>query len=417
MKREMNFPEKQNVRRLLCGRQTIRWLILLVMFSGLVPGSMADPGAGRGEVSGSSYELTNLPWRLKRALFEAAQLREEAAYQEAAAVFEKLLSEHPESDHVLLRVYLGNDLVMADRSREALAHYERATGLDSLYSNAWLCLGNAAYEAGEFQRSAEAFARARQYNDQAGAEVTYYIAVAWVMAGQQQRAIQYLRELVSGESGAVKLDWLQLLLTIEQELGQIDEAEATIASMLDLYGEDPSAWFVVYQYAATIGDYERATVALTIVGYLRQLSRAEKVSLADLYQTIGAFSRACDYYAKAFADSASTGEYERYASAALSAHNKTGVEDILLEALAAEPTARLWSLLGDHHFMAGNYQQSYEAFTESSRLDDTGGRCYLMMAYCALESGERSALASCLIEVNRFPDLEVQARELEKQLQ
>jgi len=394
----------------------VRWWLPVCLVVAVLIFIPTETVAESVENSGSTYDLANLPWRLKRAMFEAAEQRDEHRYDQAAAVFNRLLLEHPESDHVLLRVYLGNDLMMADSIDAALGHYQAGAALDSHYAAAWLGVGNAAYETGEFVRSAEAFSRARRCGHQNSPQVIYYIAAAWVMAERHQLAIPYLDELVSGQIAPPELDWFRLLLTIQQELGLTSEAESTIVQMISLFEDDPDCWQLIYQYAAVAGDYERSAVAKTITGYLRPLSRQETISLGDLYLSIGAASRACDYYAEALGDSANADEYERYASAALAARDGGKVEEILRLALSNEPTARLWSLLGDHYYLEEEFQKSYDAFAESARLDEGEGRAFLMMAYNALAIGDLDKLSACVREVDRFSEYQKQARELEKQL-
>ena len=67
-------------------------------------------------------------------------------------------------------------------------------------------------------------------------------------------------------------------------------------------------------------------------------------------------------------------------------------------ALEQEPTARLWSLYGDLNFMEENYEDAYEAYRKSAGMDPDGGRAFLMMAYCAMELGNKDDAKSQLAE-------------------
>jgi tetratricopeptide (TPR) repeat protein len=172
--------------------------------------------------------------------------------------------------------------------------------------------------------------------------------------------------------------------------------------MLARFGDDPDAWFLAFQFGAGTGDYRQAAVALTVVGYLRPLTRHERVQLGDLYSVIEAPLVATEYYAPAMADSASAGEVERLASAYIASYNNSAALEVLTRSVREKPTARLWSLLGDLHFMQAQYEDAHRAFEASAALDPEDGRPYLMMGYCALEVGNGEDAVASLELASQF---------------
>jgi len=134
--------------------------------------------------------------------------------------------------------------------------------------------------------------------------------------------------------------------------------------------------------------------------------------LADLYATIKVPLLACAHYEKAFASGASPEEYERLASAYISAHRTGQARKTLTEALKDEPTPNLWSLVGDLNYMEEDFEGAYYAFEESARLDPKDGRAYLMMGYCALQSNRKKQAAQALEKAKGFPKQKKLARQL-----
>ena len=76
----------------------------------------------------------------------------------------------------------------------------------------------------------------------------------------------------------------------------------------------------------------------------------------------------------------------------------------LERALLQQPTVRLWSLLGDQHYIDENYAESHAAYQKCVELDPEFGRAYLMMGYCALELGNLTDAINQLEKAARYPD-------------
>jgi tetratricopeptide (TPR) repeat protein len=164
--------------------------------------------------------------------------------------------------------------------------------------------------------------------------------------------------------------------------------------------------------AAGAGDYRQAVVALTIKGYLVPLTREEQMQLGDLYAVIDVPEEASHRYETAMSDNASTKELERLASAYLAAHDSQAALCTLDRALAMDPTPRLWSLYGDLHFMEKNYEDAYRVYEKSSNMDGAEGRAFLMMAYRAIELGNKDDAKAQLQKAAGYPNQESKALDI-----
>ena len=397
-------------------------LALGLVLAGALLGPVMTPHASarRGSEESSPLpadDLSRVPREVRRALLEARQLRQEGEYAKAAGVLQAWLQQHPDQDHHLLRFQIASNLSSAGRPEEALVHYQAAVALEPRHAPSWLNLGAVAYDCGRYDLAGEAFANGYKHSPSKSPEILYYAAAAFLVGGNPARAARLLADLTSGSHGQPKLDWYQALVSAYLKLDRTAEAAEALDGMLELCGEDPAAWFLAYQVAAGSGDWRRAAVALTVVGYLRPLSRQELLQLGDLCVAIDAPAWGCAHYEQVLADSGSTADYERLSSAYLAAHDPERALHVLRRGLEQQPSARLWSLLGDLQYMEGHYEESYQAFCEGADLAGTDGRAYLMMGYCLLELRRTEEAVTCLKQAATFPSQEEKAREMLKRAQ
>jgi predicted Zn-dependent protease len=208
--------------------------------------------------------------------------------------------------------------------------------------------------------------------------------VAWVVP-DEGAPVPTLEDLVSGKHGTPKFEWYRGLVSACLQAQEPDRGRAAVDQMLERFGDNPDAWYLAFQFAASVSDYHQAAVALTVVGHLRPLTRQEQLQLGDLYAAIEAPAAAAGYYWAATEDSASAGEIERVASAYLASYQSEEALKILEAGIHSGPTFRLWSLLGDLHLMENRYAQAEAAFKECARLNPEEPRPHFMLGYCMIE--------------------------------
>jgi tetratricopeptide (TPR) repeat protein len=297
------------------------------------------------------------------------------------------LEKHPDRDHYLLRYHLAANLTLAEKLEEALENYQAAVAMEKFFRPGWLSLGEIAYSIDRYDIAAEAFIKGAELSTENSPHLIYYAAAAYVLDEKPAKAIPLLEDLTSGAYGPVKRDWFRALVSACLDLEDKVSGDRAISKLLKLFSDDPEAWFLAFQYAASTQDFQQAAVALTITGYLRPLTEDEESQLGDLYSVIGVPAQASLHYRNATVNGGTAKEFERLASAYLAAHDTRSAMTVLNQALQDEPTYRLWSLLGDLYYIEKNYLKAYEAFEQCSALDEARGRPYLMMGYCKLELG------------------------------
>ncbi len=359
-------------------------------------------GHGHSDAPGAA-KAAHAPMRVKRILYKVQQQMKLDQYEEAARTIQNFLAKHPDQDHCLLEFCLGNAEYSLNKPAEALDHFHAAVKLDPDYGPAWVNLGQVAFEEKRYGLAAEALVKGYEMSGKKNPDYLYYAAVAHILNGHAHEAVGILEPLVYVEGPAPDKEWFQTLLHAYLELGSERDAERLLTRMLRLFGTDPETWKLWYRFEANRDNYMGAAVAMTIYSYLTPLSREEQVLLGDLYVAVDAPLVACEYYETAMKAGAKSSEFERLASAYIAGHRPGDARRVLERALGAEPTGKLWTLLGDLLYMEEDYRGAWEAFRESTTLDKRNGRSHLMMGYCALQLGWKEKAASALKKAADYP--------------
>ncbi len=352
-------------------------LLLLALFD---PAPAAD-GAGERRID----DVSDVPAAARLALFEAQQLRETGDPDQAVDMLLGFLEEYPEQDHFLVRFHLAVSWSRRGDQENALLEYSRSAEMEPLFAQGWLNMGELAYNLGRYGLAASSLARGYDVSEWKDPNVLFFMSAALVMDERPEEAIPLLHELIDAPQSESKLEWHRALVMAYLDIGDEKRGSAAIRAMLAKFQNDADAWQIAFQYAAGRSDYEKAVIALTVIGYLRPLSVDEQMTLGDLFLAVGVPTRAGDLYESALADSGTTADLERLASAHVAAYEFDEARAVLGRALEQQPTPRLWSLLGDMSFMDKDYESSMEAYRRSALSDTVSGRAWLMTGYCAIQ--------------------------------
>ncbi len=380
-------------------------LALLVFSSGLFALPMAARADETAAAAGDSLEgFADISRHGRLALFKAEQLRAAGDREGAARSLAAWTAGNTDSDHYLIEFELGTLLVRLERPQEARVAFRRACELEPRHAESWLNRGELAYQAGDYDEAAQAIHQGYLLSPGQPAHLLYAAAAARILAGRQDEALPLLEELVYTRSELAKLDWYRALIAACLETGAKDRGRRAVEHMLSRYRTQPDAWQLAYQYHVGATEYREAAVALTVTGYLRPLSEGEQVQLGNLYTAAGLPALAGESYATALGDSAGPADFERLAAAYLAAHDRQAALATLERALAAQPSPRLWSLLGDLRYLDADYGEALTAYGHCVELDPQAGRALLMQGYCALELGRGQDAAALLEQAAAFPE-------------
>jgi len=379
-------------------------LLLLALFDS----AAAEDGAGERRID----DVSDVPAAARLALFEAQQLRETGYPDQAVDTLLGFLEEYPEQDHFLVRFHLASSWSRRGDQENALLEYSRSVEMEPLFAQGWLNMGELAYNLGRYGLAASSLARGYEVSEWKDPNVLFFTSAALVMDERPGEAIPLLHELIDAPESESKLEWHRALVMAYLDVGDDERGSAAVRAMLAEFQDNADAWQIAFQYAASRSDYEDAVVALTVTGYLRPLSSDEQMTLGDLFLAVGVPTLAGDLYAGALADSGSTQDLERLASAHVAAYEFDEARAVLGRALEQEPTPRLWSLLGDMSFMDKDYEGSMDAYRRSALSDTASGRAWLMMGYSAIQLEQYAAAIPPLEQASAFGDVGDKASQL-----
>jgi tetratricopeptide (TPR) repeat protein len=376
------------------------WLLSVV-----VAGARAEPpnDAAERPTLQDLLDFSNAPTDVRRTLFRVQALEQRGRGGEALAVLRNHITRHPDGGDPLIRFHLGRLLAERGETAGALDPLRAAVAAEPRLWPAWRALGQAAYLEGRYEEAANAFLQAFRREPEPPAALAHYAAAGFLQAGAPQRARPLLEDLLSGRYGTPEPTWFRTYLAVVMELERPELATPAIRELVRLYPNLPEAWQLASQQAAACGDFERATVALQTLSFLRPLDREETLRLGDLYRAVGVPAVAARYYAALLAQRRDPDVVERLVTALVAAHEPDSALAALAEPLAEAPSARLWCLAGDIHYQQAAYDRARGDFERALALDPDLGRAHLMLGYCAWELHDRATAVRHLQAAERFP--------------
>jgi tetratricopeptide (TPR) repeat protein len=358
----------------------------------------------------------SLPLKARLALFKAQEKRDKGEHAEAAGILYDFLSKNSRDDNCLVRYYLALSYAEAGEPEKSLDHFQKCLAFDSTFAQAWMKLGETAFNLGSYRIASDAFERGYALDERKTPDLLYYAATARYLSEDAAGALSLLEELLTGERGAPRIEWFRTYLAACNEASETERGRTAAVRLVELFSGNAEAWRLSHQFFASVRDYREAAATLAVVGFLSPLSRDEERVLGDLFVAIGIPALASTRYEAALGGEARVEDLERLASAYLASYDFETALETLERAIEREPTVRLWSLLGDLHLMERHYDRAYEAYRRSAAMDSTRGRPELMMGYCAYELGSMGDAVEHLERASNFADSEKTALELLERL-
>ncbi|MCP4291187.1 MAG: tetratricopeptide repeat protein [bacterium] len=392
---------------------------LIICLMVLLPGSLLAEDDERQILQAQIESGKNLNSRAQKTLFASRSKQDRGDHEAAAGVMGRWVADHPDQQHHLLSFNWAVSQMALGQPELALKNLETAVTLEPRFARAWLRLGEAAYELGKYSQAGQAFARGYQYMPNAQPEILYYSSVAWLLADKPEQAIEGFEVLLKNHRETATVDWYQAMVAAASETERPDDAKPWLENCLSDNASDPDAWYLAYQFAASSMDYERASVCLTVVGFLRPLERDEFLQLGDLFANCGVPLQAARNYEKAVKYPKSVAPADdliRLASAWMAAHKNEKARKVLHSAVARNETAKLWALLGDLNYSEENYKDARGAFERCVELDPQYGRGWLMSGYCSMEMDEPAMARQHLEKAAGFSDQRQMAQNLLKRI-
>ncbi len=345
------------------------------------------------------YDLASAPRKVRKVLVRAAGFARRGNIERAVEI---LVGSG--QDHYLVELHLAQELADLGRMSEALDHYRRAVTLEPDLAKGWYGLADAAYKLERYAEAAEAFATGYAVDPEKPVDVLYFSGTARLQAGDFSAAAAVFSDLIDQNPASAQLRWYQGLVAAAVRTEKPASVAAAVDEMQALFPEDPTMWYLRYQYSVAIADYRSAAVALNLVGFLRPLRPDEQRQLGDLYTLAGVPALAANHYRAGMEDKPETRQFERLVSSLIAAHELDEAQAALRQALAREETPTLVSLLADIHYMRKDYNSARKEYAHLAELQPANGRAWLMQGYCALELGQKEAALDLLATASNYSE-------------
>ncbi|MBW2077725.1 MAG: tetratricopeptide repeat protein [Deltaproteobacteria bacterium] len=364
----------------------------------------------------SEAKAPGLTPAVQRTVYEAQQAMKQEHYKEARQILEVFLRDSPQRDHYLVEFTLGNALLLSGMESESISHFRKATELYPGYGPAWQNLGKAYFDLKQYEKAGDCFWKALEVNKKKDPDLLYNVAVCYLMAGKERKALPHLESLARGMAGRPRTEWLRAYLKTCLDLKQKKKAFQTVRRLIDRNGSDPRWWKILGNFYLEGGNYKKALACLTIYSYLSPLKRREILLLGDLSYSIGLPLRAAKYYQKALDQQEDIATYRKLANAYIAGHNHSEAIKVLARALKFKSSFKMWSIMGDLYYQQEDFEKAYHAYRQSVRLNPRNGRCLLMIGYCALHMDKNDAARRAFIKTARFPENQRKVRQVLKEI-
>jgi tetratricopeptide (TPR) repeat protein len=369
-----------------------------------------------------------IPLAQHLALDKAASLLEEGLPQEAADLLERTreraLAEKP-GVHPLVLFNLGNTYLALDRPDKALSVYETCVGKAPSFSLAWLNLAKTCFDLSRFQTAGEAMLKGYETSLEKNPDHLYYAAAAFLSGKDPARALGVLENLLGSQPppgvknswvealvhvhlsmenpekalphiqyltrntlGEEKERWQETLLHQYMTLGMKKEALAYVTQLTNQYPEQPRWWKGMAHFQLGENNYTAALTAMTVYGYLTELTETERRLTADLCLTVGIPARALVLYEDLYRKTPSPELIEKIIQSLEQMNQTRRALAWADQGCGTFPENRDLALLrGDLLFSLKAYGDAAAAFQALTDRDDTG-KAWLMLGYSAWNGGD-----------------------------
>jgi tetratricopeptide (TPR) repeat protein len=355
----------------------------------------------------------DLPQAVQRAVYEAQQDMTAKKYAEAEKKLLAYERSHPDAPHYLVAFTLGNVFSYQGKNQAALERYRACAELNPGFGPVWQNLGKTCFDLKQYSRAGEHFFKAWQTGTPKDPKLRYHAAVAWMLAGENRKALAHLESLVSGDAGRPEKQWIEALLKVSLDLGRDDKAVEALGRILEKKEGEARWWKLLAQLHARRQEYRKAVSAFEVHALLvPALGREDAILMGDLYSAIHIPLKAAQSYRSALAMRDCPKLRKKLAAAWMAAHRPDEARETMLAGPEPLSCPRIWLALGRTYYDRGDWEKALDAFSRSARLAPEDGRAHLMLGHCALQLQKKQIAVAALRKACEFKEYRRQAGRL-----
>jgi len=302
---------------------------------------------------------------------------------EAAEAMEKAFALlHPERPELTYQTALF--YTRAGQPEKALPLLEKLvakTPLPAGSANGFFLLAMTYDQLGQPEKAAAALDRADLKDPAVSTDLRIQAAFFWMRRDRPERALPLLKEAAKcpRPSRMCRVALVKALVMT----GSARQAEPVLRNLLNEGPGDVELWRLASWAAIHQKEYSRAAAALEVTYRLDPPEAGEWRRLGDLYRLAGVPLKAAEAYQRVFGPDPGAKDLDLLTDTYLQGHALREAIAAAGHAVQKDPSARRWERLGDIHLKAWEYGKAMDAFQQSARIDDTGGRMSLKAGYAA----------------------------------
>jgi tetratricopeptide (TPR) repeat protein len=221
--------------------------------------------------------------------------------------------------------------------------------------------------------------------------------------GKPRRALPFICELAATYAGDKQIQWQEILIYQYLQLNMKTEALA-LARRLTVQAPTEARWWKALAHLELDRqDYRRALVALVVYSYLEPLNRQERKLLADLYLQLDIPAKAAPAY-DACLEQKPQPSLVRCLALAYQRLGKPGKALKTIDRYAATgKDPDLAMIRADLLYRLGRWKEAAAAYSKVARSDYRNkGRAWLMAGYAAWQARDLEACRRAFKKASRY---------------
>ncbi len=355
-----------------------------------------------------------IPENTKLALYECQQELNQNNFGKAIEILETFLKKRPRDNHFLVAFNIGTAYALAGRIDEGIQHLEKAVEMETRYEPLWMNLGKLYYQTKQFAKAGKAFETAFSLQTTNDPETLFMAMAAYFQGNNLEKTIEVGEALITTHNSLTN-DVVSMLVNAYIPSKNYARAIEIVSALNKKNPNNPDNWKLLAQLYFNSSQFEKATIAYEVYGYLHGLDREELNLMGDLFAMVGAPQKAAEYYAQAAKEVPAPETYEKLSTAYYSAFDYENAVKFIDQALQEQTTFERLQLKAQLYYLQERYHEAKISYAAAAQ-HTTDGQEWLMAGYCAMRDQDTANAQRWLQKALQYPEQATEAQALLKMI-
>lgn len=340
---------------------------------------------------------------------------EENNPEKAAKTLCEFIKKYPKSNHYLLEYLLGNILLEKKEDKKALQCFKKSVSLypDSFY--VWQNMGKCCFGLEMYDAAAKCMKKAYllQEKEKKNPSLLYHASIAYILAGKSSNALPVLEKLIVKSSEPPEEEWLKAYVKVCFDTANTQKGISVFERLIEKNQLRADMRRLIAKLYLSNGNYFKTAVSLKTLSYMEPLKDDELKLLGDLFAFIEIPSEAALFYETAIKNGKKDVRiYEKLASVYMVSGLLEEAEKTITKAVEQKKSSKNQFLRGMIRYELKAYKKAGDDFYECTRFEETKGRAWLMLGYCAWYDNDYKRAEKALKNAVKFKSQKKQAKDL-----